>query len=453
MDISRNDDIQAKLEKLRAYKKKPKYGGYFAVIFIVLILINVMDEVTTAMGSGIQSNIVNEFYVQGQGLTYNQGLSQFASVTAIVTLVGFLGPFYKALADRFGRKPFVILNVLIMAIGMFLSYLSPSLLIFYLGYTVIQFIIIHDMQIVYILEVAPKQIRARFYSAIKSLGVVGLLLVPILRDLTMGNDGTLWRNVFFIPAIFGAVVVIIALFLLRESDVYVANEIERLEHSLESPQAAVPEHKKTGIIHAIRYIIKQTDLRWLVIAIVVYYAAVPAMAFYYQSIMYASGMSDAQVTQALFVYPIVYGVLTLGSGFIADFLGRKNLILACVALTIVSFALFIFGTGQGWTPYIIGGLYGLYLGAYWIGGDYLMMMGSESLPTSIRTSGMGSYTLFIKLTSTFSNFAFASLVLSFDIKIVCLVIAVPCTLVAALIVFFKLHETKGIDMGSAGSQE
>ena len=45
-----------------------------------------------------------------------------------------LVPFYKALADKFGRKPFLVLNTLGMGVGMALAWWSPNMVLYFIGH-------------------------------------------------------------------------------------------------------------------------------------------------------------------------------------------------------------------------------------------------------------------------------------------------------------------------------
>lgn len=54
-----------------------------------------------------------------------------------------LVPFYKALADKFGRKPFLVLNTLGMGVGMALAWWSPNMVLYFIGYGMTVFFVQH----------------------------------------------------------------------------------------------------------------------------------------------------------------------------------------------------------------------------------------------------------------------------------------------------------------------
>ena len=91
--------------------------------------------------------------------------------------------------------------------------------------------------------------------------------------------------------------------------------------------------------------------------------AVMAYFGYYESIMTTSGMSTAQVTQALLVYPITAALFSLPAGYIADKFGRKPAAILFAVLAFVGLIAFILSAGAQVNPYIVGLIYGIELGA------------------------------------------------------------------------------------------
>lgn len=86
---------------------------YVAYLFMVLSLIYIIDEIASTISIQFQSNIINEFYVQGMGMTYGEGMS-FSQVLGFITYpLTLLIVVYRPLADRFGRKPFLVLNTFV----------------------------------------------------------------------------------------------------------------------------------------------------------------------------------------------------------------------------------------------------------------------------------------------------------------------------------------------------
>ena len=57
-----------------------------------------------------QSDMITQFYVNAKGLDFNTGLATYSAMTAPLYVIMVITPFYKSLADRYGRKLFLALN-------------------------------------------------------------------------------------------------------------------------------------------------------------------------------------------------------------------------------------------------------------------------------------------------------------------------------------------------------
>ena len=94
--------------KIQLNKQHPK--GYLVYLLVVLSIVYIVDEITSAMGSSMQSEVVTDFFVKGMGMEFNTGLAAFTAMGMPVYSVMILMPFYKALADKYGRKLFLVLK-------------------------------------------------------------------------------------------------------------------------------------------------------------------------------------------------------------------------------------------------------------------------------------------------------------------------------------------------------
>ena len=184
---------------------------YLPYLFMVLSLIYIVDEVASTISIQFQSNIINEFFVQNMGMEYGEGLSLSSALGFITYPVTLLIVFYRPLADRFGRKPFLVINTFVMGLGLFLVYLSDNIYIYMLGSSLMGFMVSHDMQCVYILECSSEKKRARNYALIKAVAILGTLLIPLLRETLMQNKSERWHLVYLVPAILGFVLSLVAL--------------------------------------------------------------------------------------------------------------------------------------------------------------------------------------------------------------------------------------------------
>lgn len=459
---------QRELQKLEQIKKKGRYHGYFWILFVIIILVNMLDEVSSSTGGTVTTNIIEEFFVNnpfmGKYYTLEEGIAMNSALGAVTGIIAMLAPFYKVLGDKIGRKPLFIISTLGMALGMVLVYFSKNYIVYLIGATFISFFLGHDMQILFVLEEAPADKRTTLYSVAKSLGIFGTLAIPILRNFLMGNDGSKWRNIYGIPGFAGVLFVILILLFVKETSVFIHQRTEylsvpraqRLEQERLAKQKAKEEKKasrKAGIIPAIKYIFSRKQLTVLMISQIIFCSAMIGMSSYYQPIMNDAGMSTAQITQALVAYPIVFGTLTMISGFISDKFGRKKTISGFAIVALVAYVAFLIAAYQGVNAVIVGVFYGLYIGSYWIGKDYIEIMMTENTPTDIRASVMAGGNI-VYLAGTALGYMIILVGIQFlPLWIPCLITIVPGLIVSIILITTKVKETKGIDYASIADTE
>lgn len=449
---------EKQLASLRKKEAKGTSGAYFIILLFIIAFVNIIDEVTSNLSVSVQSSFVTEFFVNrpflGKLYTFEEGLSLHTSVSVISYVLGIITPFYKALADKWGRKPLFAISTLGMSVGLLIIYFSPNYLVFLLGYAVIGFFFGHDIQIIYILEEAPDKFRAAIYSVLKALGIFGVVCIPMLRNMLMGDDATQWRKIFLAPAIAGIVAAIMVVLLTKDTKVFIRERIdylsipyeERLEKKLREKEEKKAQRNQSGVFNAVKFIFASPDTKKLIISHIIFDAGMPAIALYYESSMHIAGMSTADITKSLFVLPIVYALLTFFSGFIADTLGRKRLIIGASILSITGFILFAVGINNLWNPYLIGGFCGLYQGCYWIGRDYMNIMMTEKVPTDIRASVVGAEGLLVIIGLAVGYILVIVGMLVLPVWLTCLLVALPCVAVAAIILASGVKETKGVNL-------
>ena len=448
------------LDRLTQLKRRGRSGVYFWVLFVIIILVNMLDEVSSTTGGTVTTNMVEEFFVRnpffGKTRTLEEGIQLNGTIGIATGIIAFLAPFYKVLGDRIGRKPLFVISTFGMAFGMVLVFLSRDYWVYLLGATFISFFLGHDMQILFVLEEAPADKRTTLYSIAKSLGIFGTMAIPVLRRLLMGNDGTKWRNIYGIPGFLGLLFVLLIILFVKETSVFIDRRSaylsipreERLEQARLEKEAKKEKKKssrKAGILPAIRYIFTHRQLRSLMVTQIVFCTALVAISQYYQPIMNDAGMSTEQITQALVPYPIVFGLLTMSSGFISDKLGRKTTVTGFSAVALLSYIGFLVSAYTGASPILVGIFYALYIGAYWIGKDYIEIMMTENTPTDIRASVMAAANFVYMGGTAVGYFVVLGGITFLPLWLPCLITIVPGLTVATFLLATRVKETKGID--------
>ena len=454
-DIEKRRMREARELVRREKQLRARSGQYYMVyLFMVLSLIYIVDEIASTISIQFQSNIINEFFVQNMGMEYGEGLSLFSALGFITYPVTLLIVFYRPLADRFGRKPFLIINTFVMGLGLFLVYLSDNIYVYMIGGSLMGFMVSHDMQCVYILECSNEKNRARNYALIKAVAILGTLLIPLLRETLMQNQSGRWHLVYLVPAILGFLLSFIALLFAKETDTFLVNRVRYLKTPLEEREKQSAQEKNSnaqgGIVNAVKFAFKHRQLRFLLLACCFYYSASLATATYNTVMKESAGMTEEAITMALYLYPVGNALMTFIAGLVSDRFGRKITIIAMSCSAVVCYSLFIAGAMFGFTPLIIGFAIGGFMGSYWGAGDTIGgIMFSESSPTNLRSSVTVINTLLngiIGGLATIVTIVLLPLIPKEAFGYMYLVLTIPGLVGAIIIIWKYIGETKGLDL-------
>lgn len=501
---------QEQLLALERQLNRPVPKVYPYVLVVLIVLVHLLDSYASDVVAKIQSLYVNEFFVVGRGLTFEAGLQSATLISTLAYVFVMVAPFYKSLMDKIGRRPFFVFNTLGMGLGMLCCFFSPNFYVFAAGQVLISFFVMHDMQMIYIYEVAPAKWRSTLYFLCKFIGIFGTMAIPLFRDLYVAEDGTGWRQVFLIPVFACAAIFLISALLMRESDVFLKNRVQALRAESAPNEEGAAAEKETvkeemqelenaGVIPATDAAVvaeaveeaaadvleiateselaqeiaeveggespilqKQTAHKTGIVPALKYVFSHNALKWlaitlivtctaYYAITMYfesfmSTTMSTTTVTNALFYQPIATGVVYLFTGFISDGLGRKKAIVIFSALCVVAFALFLAGVVKGFPPVVVGLSLGVYLGSFWNVTDINGLMFAESAPTELRGSIMGVQALLLAVGTAISLVCCMVLLTFLPLAAVMLIVGLPGLVAGAVLTMLKLKETKGADL-------
>ncbi len=448
-------------------KARPKGKTYFWYLVLIIALIYAVDEIASQINSLMQTEIANDFIQSESSVT----ILNLLNVVAIPFQI--LGILYRPLADRFGRKTFLIINTFGMALALFVIFLSQNVVMYFIGACMILFFVPHDMHVVYIMETAPSKSRAITYSVVKFFANMAVMLVPLLRRWLMASAGE-WRNVYVIPAIVGIVVSLIALLCARETDAFIDSRIRYLSMTEEEIQAEKQrksaQDSQGGLVDALKFGFSHKQLRWVFICFALAGIGVVG-SMNYQAILshgYAMSVygnnakefldlvSVKEVSQALTLYPIGMALSQVIMGFISDKKGRKTAAITVATNCIVSFVVFAVGSKMNLNPSFVGFFCGAFVGSYYSTNDILIMMASESAPTNLRSSATSAQTVvgFIGYAIGFITNTILALIFGDGvIGTVALCLLVPSFVATLIALVKKTHDTKGIDLDKVTGTE
>ncbi|MHA1805413.1 MAG: MFS transporter [Promethearchaeota archaeon] len=419
-------------------KKKITYTKqYIYYSLFVMGLINLVDIFTSNAGPLIVSYVVDEFLIS-RGVPANVAYAQYGALGSIGLIFGFISLSIKYIADKFGRKKALIVNVLGMSIGAILVIFATDILSYMLGTWIGNLFLAADIQLLLISEEAPKEKRQIFNMIVMIVGLIGAILVLVFRELFLPN----WRILFYLPLIAGIIVTVLIIFTLKESSVYLtmkANKAAQLKDQ-------ATKEKSENIF---KIIFKLKNFKMILLVFFVgFLGQMAGMTFrsYWQPFLSQTyDLSQVNIIYLIrYVLSIFWGLLI---GFISDKFGRKRALITQLTTLPLCLILSIYFVSLG-TAYIIlvGITYAIFIYSLWTTGTTTTTMIFELTPTEARasvqiiTTAIG-IVLFLIVTVLFAVF-----LLWIDFATLFLIAVIPGSIIAIIITLIKLPETKATDL-------
>ena len=445
---------QREITKAKKSMSKVLLPGYMAYMLTILSMVYIVDEIASNIYNSLQSDMVTQFYVNGKGLDFNTGLATYSAMTAPLYVIMIITPFYKSLADRFGRKLFLAINTFCMGLGMLICMLAPNPIVYLVGVGVINFMMNNDMQVLYIMESVPEKHRAKFTSITKAVALLGVMAIPTLRNLFMADGSGAWQKVFMIPAIAGMVMGIVSLLAMPETPAYLKRRIARLEKAEDAEDSNSAAKSQGGVKDALKFIFGHKQMRAIALCAFIFVASTGGTN-YYESIMKTGGMSTNDITTAMFFIPLVNAAMTAVSGFITDLIGRKRSVIVHTVIALVGVVSFVCCSNFGISPVLVGISYGFFIGGLWSAADIMfILLPGESTPTNLRVSVVGTMGIMSGVGNVLSVAMMTVGMLFIEsIGFLYLGIAIPFLLLAMVILVSKVNETKGVDLTTVTGSE
>lgn len=343
---------------------------------------------------------------------------------------------------------------------MLIIMIAPHFLVYVVGVIVLGFVTPNDVQVLYIMEVAPKEKRATLCFITKGIALLSVSLIGVLRTVFMpeGSGLSAWRSVYIIPVIVAIAVGLMSIFFTRETPVFIEERMKYLRETDEQRAAEAEKAKasktaqKGGVVNAIKFIFAHKQTRWAALSALIF-SATTIYTSYYETIL-AGGMDATDVSKAIIVFPLFNGVTAMIAGMVSDKLGRKKSCLVFGALAAVMLALFILASRLGWGWFLAGAFYGISIGGLWSMSDTLFLtIPAESSPSELRASVMAIMSLMLMAGMMIGMILVVVFQNMFDIGWVCFVVCLTFMVVALLILLTKVHETKDVDLDKVTGAE
>lgn len=459
MDIKRKEQREIKeLEKAQAFHRSK---NYFIILIVVLTIVYVVDELASNVRGTVDSFTICDLFNTTFGTPeYDKASGTLGLVTTACYLIYLVSPFYKSLADKYGRRLFLIINTLGMGVGMLVAIISHNIGLYLVGVVIMTFFTPNDVQVIYIMECAPKQHRAKLCSITKGIALISVSLLGLFVKLFVDRDNpATWRNVYIIPIILAFVIGIAAIFLIKETPVFTKKRLEYLKASEEERKAkdaadqAEAAKENASVMNAFRFIFKNKQTRYIAI-VAVLMAFATGYTGKFQN-MIEVGVARNAITESgsetiLMFYPLINGIFTLIGGFLTDALGRKKSALILGLWAALGLGVFAVGCSMELNPYITGFAYGFSIAGLWSISDMIyFVITSESTPTEIRASVVGSMQL-LGMVGTGLNMVYNNVVTliagSMNLPFVLTVSYLPLMAISLLIMMLGVKETRDVDL-------
>ncbi len=446
------------LKRLDAAAFRPKTAHYLLFVMIVLTIVYIVDEITSNLNAAMQPYVLFDLFRIGSrdvnSPEYRSAINTVAPWQVASNLFLIISPFYKALSDKYGRRVFLMINTVGMGVGMLIVMTAQSTLQYILGMLAMMFFTPNDMQVLYIMEAAPREKRATYSFVAKGLALISVSLIGVLSRTFLQEDvPSSWRLVYLIPVITAIVIGLLSYFFVRETSVFLDQRRSFLSLTPEQRAAKAEENKRNstseegGVFRAVKFIFKNRQLRWILIADFLFFATTFYTSYY--ATVLEGAMTTSMVSSALIVYPLFNGFVTIASGFFSDKLGRKKVCLLLGGLALAGLLLFVLSCRLRWGPVAAGMAYGCSIGGLWSMSDTIILtMPAESTPSGMRSSVMGTISVLIGAGMFVGQALFIVLQNFLPMDILFLLICIPFMAIALIVLLTKVKETKNVDLDS-----
>ena len=318
---------------------------------------------------------------------------QAIGIIAAIGLMGFaVGSLVVGfIADRYGRKPVIMVCLLLYSAFSALRGLSPNIEVFSILTVPI-----------YLAELWPSRVRGAFHGWMMGFFSVGTASAPLWALLTIPNFG--WRWALFLTAPFACIVGLMRSGLPESPRwLYTAGRVQEAEAAVSSieqriiaqtgvplpPVSAHAPTKEAPVLHVPASTILQPPYLWLTLMLWSSWLTVYGVFYTFLSVLPTLLSLEGYSIIKTFQFSIViYAGFIPGftfAGYFLEWLDRKYWLLTCFVAVAVFGTLFGFATAV-WQVVTFAALTAFFLGG---AGSSIYTYTPEIYPTQIRATAMG----------------------------------------------------------------
>ena len=318
------------------------------------------DSYCTDLFSKLQSFLLSDFLIDGRGMKLQDAVSYMGYATLPFYVIPMLAPLVRMSVDKIGIKPLFIGNIIVLIIGCMLCAFAPSLTVYLIGNGLVIFSSSMDLQYIYIAEEIPEHRRATVRGISAGVAAAATMLIPALRSQLIDIRGYSWRSLYVAAIGIGAGTFLISL-LLRKS----------VRNSARASKEAAP--KNTDRTIALPKEERKKAIRSLYIALFLFGMATNGMTAYNEPLLSFGNATTIQIRNTLLIQPVVSLVINVLSGYLADKISRKAIILADMLLSAVSLIVYVGCIRLGYAGVISGVAWGFMIGCYFSAANLMIL--------------------------------------------------------------------------------
>ena len=339
---------------------KKQMKTYIYILICIILIMQLFDSYCTDLFSKLQSFLLSDFLINGRGMELQDAVSYMGYATLPFYVIPMLAPLVRMSVDKIGIKPLFIGNIIVLIVGCMLCAFAPSLTIYLIGNGLVIFSSSMDLQYIYIAEEIPEHRRATVRGISAGVAAAATMLIPALRSKLIDIRGYSWRSLYVAAIGIGAGTFLISL-LLRKS--------------VKNPARASKEtaSKNTDITIALPEEERKKAIRSLYIALFLFGMATNGMTAYNEPLLSFGKASAIQIRNTLLIQPVVSLVINVLSGYLADKISRKAIILADMLLSAVSLMVYVFGIQLGYAGVVSGVAWGFMIGCYFSAANLMIL--------------------------------------------------------------------------------
>ena len=333
---------------------------YIYILICIILIMQLFDSYCTDLFSKLQSFLLSDFLIDGRGMSLQDSVSYMGYASLPFYVIPMLAPLVRMSVDKIGIKPLFIGNIIVLIVGCMLCAFASSLIVYLIGNGLVIFSSSMDLQYIYIAEEIPEHRRATVRGISAGVAAAATMLIPALRSQLIDIRGYSWRSLYVAAIGIGAGTFLISLLLRKSVRNSTRTSKEDAPKNTDRTIALPKEERKRAICS-------------LYIALFLFGMATNGITAYNEPLLSFSKATTTQIRNTLLIQPVVSLVINVLSGYLADKISRKSIILADMLLSAISLIVYVSGIQLGYAGVVSGVAWGFMIGCYFSAANLMIL--------------------------------------------------------------------------------